>query len=192
MEPRRPAFQIAEEGARLGRQVTLSVGGAVRCLSVLTDIMWWLNRPECSTSDRDEVDDLVRARNIPSPQLVGTPERRTLDINALTDQGVELGGRIARIVDGTAQFSVSLRNLSNLADLKMNRLLDTIDVWVSGDGLDGDVDPSHRFAPTRSRIAAPQAWTSPMEGSRRSSGRPVSDLTIPGSTRGSWTVGTEA
>ena len=55
-------------------------------------------------------------------------------MNAFTDQGVRLVGRIARIVDGTAQFSGSLRNLGNLADLKMDRLLDTIDEWVHESG----------------------------------------------------------
>jgi hypothetical protein len=40
----------------------------------------------------DEVDDIVRARRVPSPQLVGTPQRSTLDLNALTERG-ELVGR---------------------------------------------------------------------------------------------------
>ena len=31
----------------------------------------------------DEVDDLTRARRLPSPQLVGTPQRTTLDLNHL-------------------------------------------------------------------------------------------------------------
>ncbi len=33
----------------------------------------------------------------------------------------------------TASFSGSLRNVCNLADLKLNRLLDTIDEWAGGD-----------------------------------------------------------
>ena len=36
----------------------------------------------------DEVEDLTRARRLPSPQLVGTPERATLDLNALTAMGL--------------------------------------------------------------------------------------------------------
>ena len=50
--------------------------------------------------------------------------------------------------DGKAQFSGSLRNMCALADLKMGRLLDTIDAWVSENDLDGEVDPAERFAPT--------------------------------------------
>jgi putative flavoprotein involved in K+ transport len=113
------------------------------------DIFWWLERTGVLDERWDEVDDLVRARNIPSPQLVGTPERRTLDLNALSDQGVRLVGRIAGVVDGKAQISASLRNMCNLADLKMARLLDTIDDWVEEQGLAAEVGDPERFAPTR-------------------------------------------
>jgi len=41
--------------------------------------------PECSTSATDEVDDIARARRVPSLQLAGTPDRSTLDLNALTE-----------------------------------------------------------------------------------------------------------
>ena len=78
----------------------------------------------------DEIDDLTRARRLPSPQLVGTPERATLDLNALSAAGVELVGRLAAIRDGRALFSGGLRNQFALADLKMERLLDTFDEWA--------------------------------------------------------------
>jgi len=150
-------IQIAEEVHASGRPVTLSVGEHVRLPRVYRgrDIMWWLDRTGVLDERWDEVDDLVRARNIPSPQLVGTPERRTLNLNALTDQGVRLVGRVAGIVDGKAQLSGSLRNLCNLADLKMDRLLGTIDEWVHENGLGGEVEASHRFAPTRVEESPP-------------------------------------
>ena len=150
-------IQIAEEVHASGRPVTLSVGEHVRLPRVYRgkDIMWWLDRTGVLDERYDEVDDLVRARNIPSPQLVGTPERRTLDLNALTDQGVRLVGRVAGIVDGRAQLSGSLRNLCNLADLKMDRLLGTIDDWVVEHGLEREVEASHRFARTRVEESPP-------------------------------------
>jgi putative flavoprotein involved in K+ transport len=150
-------IQIAEEVHASGRPVTLSVGEHVRLPRVYRgkDIMWWMDRTGVLDERYDEVDDLVRARNIPSPQLVGTPERRTLDLNALTDQGVRLVGRVAGIVDGRAQLSGSLRNLCNLADLKMDRLLGTIDDWVLENGLEREVEASHRFAPTRVEVSPP-------------------------------------
>ena len=82
------------------------------------------------TSGYDEVDDLTRARRLPSPQLVGTPERATLDLNALTELGVDLVGRWAAVRDDTALFSGGLRNVFALADLKQRRLLDTFDAWA--------------------------------------------------------------
>jgi putative flavoprotein involved in K+ transport len=97
----------------------------------------------------DEVDDLTRARRLPSPQLVGTPERTTLDLNALASMGVELVGRLAAIRDGRALFSGGLRNVFSLADLKLNRLLDSYDEWALTSGRDAEFDAPERLAPTR-------------------------------------------
>ena len=97
----------------------------------------------------DEVEDLKRARRLPSPQLVGTPERTTLDLSALTTMGVELVGRWAALRDGRALFSGGLRNVFSLADLKMGRLLDTFDEWAAAFGPDGQAGPAERFPPTR-------------------------------------------
>jgi putative flavoprotein involved in K+ transport len=97
----------------------------------------------------DEVEDLDRARRLPSPQLVGTAERTTLDLNALTAMGVELVGRWAAIRDGRALFSGGLRNVFSLADLKMVRLLDTFDEWARTNRRDGDVGTGERPEATR-------------------------------------------
>ena len=54
-----------------------------------------------------------------------------IDINTLTANGVRVVGGLGRMRDGVAQFSGSLGNMCALADLKMNRLLDTIDEWAT-------------------------------------------------------------
>lgn len=97
----------------------------------------------------DEIDDLARARRLSSPQLVGTPERTTLDLNALVASGVELVGRLAAVRDGVLLFSGGLCNQCALADLKMNRLLDAFDAWAHTGRIDSDVGPVERFEPTR-------------------------------------------
>jgi putative flavoprotein involved in K+ transport len=150
-------IQIADEVHRSGRPVTLAVGEHVRMPRVYRgkDVMWWLDRTGVLDERYNEVDDLVRARNLPSPQLVGTPERRTLDLNTLTDQGIRLVGRLAGIADGLAQLSGSLRNKCNLADLKLGRLLDTFDEWGFEEGIDGEVDPPHRLEPTKVEESPP-------------------------------------
>ncbi|MCZ6453949.1 MAG: pyridine nucleotide-disulfide oxidoreductase, partial [Alphaproteobacteria bacterium] len=103
----------------------------------------------------DEIDDINRARRVPSLQLTGSDDRATLDLNTLTGIGVKLIGRIAGVNDGMAQFSGSLRNMSALADLKMIRLLDTIDEWAAENGVDGEVEPVERFAPTEVDVDPP-------------------------------------
>jgi putative flavoprotein involved in K+ transport len=51
--------------------------------------------------------------------------------------------------DGQALFSGGLRNQFALADLKMERLLETFDEWARTDRRGGDVAPPERFEPTR-------------------------------------------
>jgi putative flavoprotein involved in K+ transport len=143
--------QLAAELKRSGRPVTLSVGEQVRLPRTYRgrDVLWWMDVSGMWDQRYDEVDDLTRARRLPSPQLVGTPERTTLDLNTLTSMGVEPVGRWAAVREGSALFSGGLRNVFSLADLKMNRLLDTFDDWARTHGRDADVDPPERFAPTR-------------------------------------------
>ncbi|HTX01925.1 MAG TPA: NAD(P)-binding domain-containing protein, partial [Acidimicrobiales bacterium] len=145
-------IQLADEIHRSGRQVTLAVGSHVRLPRLYRgmDIMWWLDGAGILDERYDEVDDVVRARNVASFQLVGSPERATMDLNALQSIGVRLVGRLAGVTaEGTAQFSGSLPNQCTLADLKLGRLLDTVDAWASEHGLDSETEPPERFEPTR-------------------------------------------
>jgi putative flavoprotein involved in K+ transport len=143
--------QLAAELRRSGRPVTLSVGEHVRLPRVYRgrDVLWWMDASGMWDQRHDEVDDLTRVRRLPSPQLVGGPQRSTLDLNALAAMGVELVGRWAAVRDGHALFSGGLRNLVSLADLKMRRLLDTFDEWARTHGCDDGVEPAQRFAPTQ-------------------------------------------
>ncbi len=149
--------QIAEEIHRSGRPVTLSLGEHVRVPRVYRgrDIKWWMDAVGVLDEFYTDVDNIDRVRNVPSLQLAGSDERRNVDLNALTDIGVRLVGRLAGIADCKAQFSGSLLNLCQMADLKMNRLLDRIDEWVAQNMGDGEVDPPHRFEPTRVEASPP-------------------------------------
>jgi putative flavoprotein involved in K+ transport len=143
--------QLAAEIHRSGRPVTLAAGEHVRLPRTYRgrDIFWWLEATGLLAERYDQIDDLTRARHLPSPQLTGTPEAITTDLNSLTALGIRIVGRLGRIADGVAQFSGSLANTCALADLKMNRFLRRADEWATASGLDGDLPPPHRLAPTR-------------------------------------------
>jgi len=143
-------IQLAEEIHRSGRPVTVAVGGHVRTPRLYRgrDIMWWLDAAGVLDERYDQIDDVVRVRNLPSFQLVGSPSRATIDLDALQRAGVRLVGRLAGIRDGKAQFSGSLRNQCSLADLKLARLLDTLDQWAESAGIDRECGPPERFDAT--------------------------------------------
>ena len=144
--------QIAHELQSAGRQVTLAVGEHIRAPRVYRgrDLEWWMDAAGVLDDRYDEVDDIGRVRRVPSLQLAGTPDRSSLDLNALSDLGVRLVGRLAGITeDGKAQLAGSLRNMCALSDLKMGRLLDRIDEWARANGLDGAVEPARRLPATR-------------------------------------------
>lgn len=143
--------QLADEIHRSGRPVALAVGHHVRLPRVYRgmDIMWWLDAAGVLDERHDEVDDIERARHVASFQLVGSPSRETIDLNRLQGLGVRLVGRFAGLTDdGKAQFSGSLTNVCALADLKLGRLLNTLDEWATEAGLDKEAEPSERYAPT--------------------------------------------
>ena len=149
--PSATGVQLAHEIHRSGRPVTLSVGEHVRMPRMYRgrDVLWWMDVSGVWNQRYDEIDDLTRARRLPSPQLVGTPDRATLDLNALSEAGVEIVGRLSAVRDGRALFSGSLRNLFALADLKMGRLLDTFDEWARGQRGGIEAEKPERFEPTR-------------------------------------------
>ena len=150
--------QIAHELQRSGRAVTLAAGEHIRAPRVYRgkDLEWWMDAAGVLDERYDQVEDVARARRVPSLQLAGTPDRSTLDLNALTDAGVRLVGRLAGITeDGKAQFAGSLRNMCALSDLKMRRLLELIDEWARANGLDDTVEPPDRLPPTRVEESPP-------------------------------------
>jgi putative flavoprotein involved in K+ transport len=143
--------QLADELRRAGRAVTLAVGEHIRLPRHYRgrDIQGWMETLGILDQRIEDVDDPVRARRVPSPQLVGSPGHDTLDLNALSARGVELVGRIAGIRDGRAMFSGSLRNHCAMADLKQQRLLANIDGWIARRNGERWARPAQSFIATR-------------------------------------------
>lgn len=142
--------QIADELARHGRRVILAVGDHVRLPRTYRgkDIHWWLDAIGQLDERPDDVEDINRARRLPSLQLVGSPERRSLDLATLAARGVELVGRLVGVTVDALQFSGGLAHLCTGADLKLGRLLDRIDSYAAETRLDG-IDPPDRPEPVR-------------------------------------------
>lgn len=141
-------LQLAREMQQSGRQVVLAVGNHMRLPRMYrdTDISMWLDIIGATSIPYTDVDDVTRVRRTPSLTLVAG---ETIDLNTLQDIGVEITGRFAAACDGRAWFSGSLANHCSAADLKMNRLLASIDEWVDDKGMTGLVAPTERYAPTR-------------------------------------------
>ncbi len=149
-------LQIADELARHGRQVTLAAGEHVRVPRTYRgmDIHWWMDAVGVLDERYDTVDDVSRVRRTPSLQLVGSPERRDLDLNAVADLGVDVRGRLVAARGTRAQFSGSFASHCAAADLKMDRLLDRIDDYAEERGLDDELEAPMRPERTR-RLPAP-------------------------------------
>jgi putative flavoprotein involved in K+ transport len=144
-------LQLAEEIHRSGRPCTIAAGEHVRLPRTYRgrDIQWWMDAVGLLDEGLDEIDDINRARHLPSPQLVGSLEHQILDLNTMSGLGIKLVGRLMGVQDAVLQFSGSLRNVCALADLKMNRLLKLIDEWAEESPESARFEPAERFERTR-------------------------------------------
>ena len=143
--------QLAKEIQLSGRQVTLAVGEHVRVPRTYRgrDIKWWMDVAGVLDMGLDEIDDINRARNVPSLQLVGSPTHETISLNSLQSIGVQISGRVMGLMGDRVQFSGSLTNMCSMADLKMNRLLDEIDDWASTNYVAATLEAPYRLRPTQ-------------------------------------------
>ncbi len=142
--------QLASELQRSGRQVTLATGEHVRVPRTYRgrDIKWWMDQTGLMDMTLAEVDDINRARHVPSLQLIGSPTQETISLNSLQAIGVQVAGRVMGMAGNQVQFSGSLPNVCSLADLKMNRLLKQIDDWIETAAPDSITEPSYRLRET--------------------------------------------
>ena len=182
--------QLADEIHRSGRPVTLAVGEHVRLPRRYRgrDVLWWMDRSGVWNERYDAIDDLTRARRLPSPQLVGTPRHDARPECAHRDRGRAGGPRLG----GPRRLGALLRRAPE---------------HVRAGGPEAQPPPGHlrrvgarpwrrRGGPrragalradARARIVAACGSISAAARSGRSSGRPASARTTAGSTSPSWT-----
>jgi putative flavoprotein involved in K+ transport len=129
-------LQLAAEIHRSGRPVTLAVGRHVRLPRTYRgrDVMWWLDRAGVLADGAADVADLEAARRQPSLQLVGSPERRALDLGVLQEMGVRLVGRAVAAEGGRVLLADDLATSLAAADSRLARLLRRLDAHIAGTG----------------------------------------------------------
>jgi putative flavoprotein involved in K+ transport len=161
--------QIADELARSGRDVVLSVGRHTRVPRRYRgmDIFWWLEATGRLARTIDDVPDPDAARREPSLQLVGRAGADTVesdvDLAALQRRGVRLTGRLQSLQGTAARFCDGLADLTTTAEHRMHALLDSVDRYVERAGLTREV-----LAPVRP--ARVPATTAPAELDLRAEG----------------------
>jgi putative flavoprotein involved in K+ transport len=141
--------QIADELARSGRGVVLSVGSHTRLPRRYRgmDIWWWLERIGALDKTIDEMPDPDAARREPSVQLVGRPRGSDVDLATLRAGGVRLAGRLTGAGGRTVRFADDLAKTTARADARMRRVLAQIDAYVDANGLGTEMLSPEPIAP---------------------------------------------
>ena len=142
-------IQLAEEIQLSGRPVTIAVGRHTRLPRLYRgrDILWWFDQMGIFDETPDRVHDRERSRSQPSLQLVGRPDRSSLDLITLQDEGVRLAGKVVGAEGDQVFFADDLVAYTARADVKLARLLKRIDAYVESHGLDSEVGPKEPFIP---------------------------------------------
>jgi putative flavoprotein involved in K+ transport len=141
--------QLADEIRASGRSVTLAVGRHTRLPREYRgrDILWWLDAMGVLDEAVDEVFDVAISRSQPSLQLVGRPDRSTLDLPTLQARGVRLVGRAVGVEGSRVCFADDLVAHTVAADARLARLIQRIDVYAARTGLDAEAGPREPFRP---------------------------------------------
>lgn len=121
--------QIADELRRSGREVILSVGRHTRLPRTWRgkDIFFWLDKIGLLDRSAGDIADLKAARLQPSLQLVGRPDRATIDLPALQTAGVRLVGRVTGADRYLVSFGPDLQETVAAAEAKLRRIVGAIE-----------------------------------------------------------------
>lgn len=142
-------IQLADEIHASGRPVTLAVGRHSRLPRVYRgrDILWWLDAMGVFDQSSEDVFDIEISRRQPSLQLVGRPDRETLDLPIAESRGVRLVGRAVSADGSRVSFADDLVAHTVSADVRLARLIQKIDEHVDRSGLAAEVGPAVPFQP---------------------------------------------
>lgn len=143
-------IQLAAEIHASGRPVTIAVGRHTRLPRTYRgrDILWWLQIMGVLDERAEAVKDLEASRAQPSLQLIGSPDRRTLDLGSLAASGVRLVGRAESASGSRMSFADDLLENVVGADAKLAKLLARVDDFIDAMGIEGELPPAAPFERT--------------------------------------------
>lgn len=135
--------QLADEIHRSGRPVTLAAGRHVRVPRTYRgrDIMEWLDACGFLGEGRAPDSNGLQLSRQPSLQLVGHPDRRSLDLPGLAERGVRVVGHAITASGSRIRIAPDLPQQCAAAEGRRRKLLARIDCYVSRSGLDAPDDP---------------------------------------------------
>lgn len=142
-------IQLASEIAGSGRPVTLAVGRHTRLPRDYRghDILAWFDAMGVLSETTDQVWNIDASRRQPSLQLIGSDERRSLDLNVLQEQGVHIVGRLIGVYDRRVYVAHDLAASVAHAEKKMHDQLDRVDRFIGRNGLGRDFPSEERPRP---------------------------------------------
>ena len=98
------------------------------------DIHWWMDAIGQLDERWDETEELARARRLPSLQLVGSPERRDIDLNALAARRTPGRAPGRGLGQQGPSSPAPWPTCAPSPTSSSGRLLDTIDAFAGGTG----------------------------------------------------------
>ena len=142
--------QIADELARAGRDVVLAVGRHSRIPRRYRgmDIWWWLDRIGTFAKTIDEVSDPARARAEGALQLVGRAITETSTCRRCSGSACASPVASPPSTATGCTSPTTCRATTAAADRRLRGLLDQIDAHATANGLDAELLPAERLAPS--------------------------------------------
>jgi len=147
--------QIAEDLHLSGRQVHLCVGSAPRVARFYRgrDVVAWLEdmgHYRLTVDDHPLGEDARRKTN---HYVTGRDGGRDIDLRAFALQGMKLYGRLLDYEDGHLSVADDLARNLDAADATSQKIKDSIDQWISEQGISAPVEPRYQpvWQPTETR-----------------------------------------
>ena len=139
--------QIAEDLFFAGRRVHLSVGSAPRSPRRYRgrDVVDWLERMGYYAMPIHEHADPKAVRSKTNHYLSGRDGGHDIDLRRHALNGMQLHGRLLELSDQGIRFADDLEANLDQADAVFNRIGQSIDLWISDQGL--DVPPQDPYEP---------------------------------------------